>query len=129
LLTEFHKQPASLAERLLATMPDPLLRQMSDTDDVIRALATDFASRELGRMSPRIVSISGGPSPTEYTRFCRAFYRVDLFYTVFGTPGFQEAADHWFLRRLSPWENEQLGCVYDYLEAKFREGKSEDILS
>jgi hypothetical protein len=34
------------------------------------------------------------------------------------------AADHWFLRRQPPWENEQLGCVYDYLEAKLREGES-----
>ncbi|KAK7452058.1 hypothetical protein Landi51_04720 [Colletotrichum acutatum] len=69
-----------------------------------------------------------GLSSSEYSRFCRAFYRVDLFYVLFGAvgnfnTGFGEG--NLLLHRHPPWENEQLGCVHDFIKAKYQEASSD----
>ncbi|KAK4233906.1 hypothetical protein C8A03DRAFT_47648 [Achaetomium macrosporum] len=102
LLDELYSQPARLAARL-PELPTTLIRNMSRTHNTIHTLATDFAASALERISPQSASTSKPLSPTEYFRFCRAFYLVDLFYTLFRH------------------DNEQLGCVYEYLEVKFAE--------
>jgi hypothetical protein len=61
-------------------------------------------------------------SPTEYFRFCCAFYRVELFCTLFRSGAFEDDMNPWFFSRHAPWGNEQLGCVYEQLEARFAEG-------
>ncbi|KAK3946828.1 hypothetical protein QBC32DRAFT_225409 [Pseudoneurospora amorphoporcata] len=116
LLDELYSQPTLLSARV-PTLPKRLLRNMSRTHDAMHALATDFATKAWTRISPQTASASIVLSPTEYFRFCRAFYRAELFYTL-----------SWFFRKYSPWENEQIGCVSDYLQAKFVEA-SRDVLA
>lgn len=62
-------------------------------------------------------------SSLEYYRFCRAFYRVELFYKLFRDS--EDNPREYFpsFARLPPWENEQICCVHDYLERRFAEGE------
>lgn len=46
-----------------------------------------------------------------------------LFYTLFREGAIEKEMNPWFLSRHAPWENEQLGSVYEYLDAKFAEGE------
>jgi hypothetical protein len=96
---------------------------MAGTHDAIHALATDFAASAWTRISsspsaPKSMALS----PTEYFRFCCAFYRVELFCTLFRSGAFEDDMNPWFFSRHAPWGNEQLGCVYEQLEARFAEG-------
>ncbi|KAK1775415.1 hypothetical protein QBC45DRAFT_422270 [Copromyces sp. CBS 386.78] len=124
LLDELYSQPTLLSARV-PTLPKTLLRNMSRTHDAMHALATDFATKAWTRISPQTASASIVLSPTEYFRFCRAFYRAELFYTLCQTDHERAA---WFFRKHPPWENEQIGCVYDYLQAKFAQA-SRDVLA
>ncbi|KAL1837836.1 hypothetical protein VTJ49DRAFT_3364 [Mycothermus thermophilus] len=64
-------------------------------------------------------------SPHEQFRFCRAFYRVELFNMLFRGGEFsEEAVRSWFFSRLPPWELEQLGCAHLFLEMEFASGTS-----
>ena len=100
---------------------------MSHTHEAIHALAIDFATSAMD-LIPLRDAASTGPSAgialssLEYFRFCRAFYRVDLFYTLFRDRPFGYDMRARFFSRQPAWENEQLGCVYEYLEARFARG-------
>ena len=120
LLDELYRSPPRLAARMHA-LPPPVLRIMSCTHDAIHALATGFATRA----QELIPSGTSGTvlSPTENFRFCRAFYRVELFYSVFRDGGFDDKMQPWFFSRHPPWENEQLASVYEYLEERFARGE------
>jgi len=60
-------------------MPKMNLQNMRRMQDIIHTLASDLAARSWALLSPQTVE---GPvlSPEEYFRFCRAFYRVELFF-------------------------------------------------
>ncbi|KAI1658971.1 hypothetical protein F4813DRAFT_355275 [Daldinia decipiens] len=70
-------------------------------------------------------------SSSEYLRFCRAFYRVELYFCLFrcrnslGSVPFHE---HRFFSNLPPWEKEQLASVQDFLELKLSQS-SHDVLA
>ncbi|KND92089.1 hypothetical protein TOPH_03424, partial [Tolypocladium ophioglossoides CBS 100239] len=126
--TLFH-EPAQLTSRV-RTMPRRLIGIMARTHDVVHRLATDFATDSWARLSQADASSASKSlslSPAEYFRFCRALYQVELFYSLFrGEPGdstgtFEESMNPWFFSRQPPWENEQLGCVQEFLEAKLAE--------
>jgi hypothetical protein len=123
LLNDVYYQPARLAARA-AQLPNSLVRRMSYTHSVILASTTDFAALALERISRRdgATSTTLPLSPAELFRFCRAFYRVELFYTLFRCGALVDDVNHWFFWRQPPWENEQLGCIYRYLEAKVDQG-------
>jgi hypothetical protein len=126
LLEELYRSPARLAARVSA-LPTPVVRKMARTHDAIHALATSFATTAQERISPpRTVTAL---SPSEYFRFCRAFYRAELFYTLFGHRGFNDTMKEWFFWRHRDWENEQLACVYDYLDERFTQGESVKYLA
>ncbi|KAK4120111.1 hypothetical protein N657DRAFT_649458 [Parathielavia appendiculata] len=131
LLDELYERPARLVDRL-PTFPTTLIWKISRTHDVIHAFATDFATRALDCIAPG--AASAGPctvvalSPLEYFRFRRAFYRVELFYTLFQDSLFRKNMDNWFFSRHPFWENEQIGCVHEYLLARFAEA-SRDIVA
>jgi hypothetical protein len=102
---------------------------MGRTYDAVHALASGFAAGALENVSRRSASLRSALSPTEWFRFCRAFYRVELFYAIF-RDGLIETivmANNWFFVRFPPWEIEQIGCVSEYLEARFAEGRSASI--
>jgi len=120
LLDGLYRSPAHLAARVRA-LPTPVLLNMSRTHDAIHALATHFATSAQERISNGTTSTA--LSPTEYFRFCRAFYRVELFYTIFRDGGFDDWMKPWFFSRHPPWENEQLASVYEYLEERFAQGE------
>ena len=126
LLDDLYNQPACLAARL-PMLPPNLIRQMGRTHEAIHALAIDFATSAQDCIPPRDAASTGAStrialSSLEYFRFCRAFYRVDLFYSLFRTGSFGDSMNPWFFSRHPPWENEQLGCIYEYLDARFARG-------
>ena len=80
----------------------------------------------LERISLRNGAVSTGLplSSPELFRFCRAFYRVELYYTLFRDDRFADDVNRWFFWRQPAWENEQLGCICSYLDAKLDQGLS-----
>lgn len=123
LLNDLYYQPARLAARA-PQLPNSLVRRMGYNHSVILASATDFAALALERISRRdgATSTTLPLSPAEPFCFCRAFYRTELFYTLFRCGALADDANHWFFWRQPPWENEQLGCIYRYLEGKLDQG-------
>src|SRR5262245_50545613 len=103
--------------------------EMDRTHEVIHEMVMDFATEAWDLLSQGKLGLAVALSFKEYTRFCRAFYRVELFYTLFrrqeesdlGMDILSEIQD--FLSRHPPWENEQLACVHDFLEKKLSRGE------
>lgn len=125
LLDELRTQPSKLTSRL-PTISLPQLLQLSRTHGVIHGFVTDFSTSAWVHLSRR----QGGPrlpesvslSPTEYYRFCRAFYWAELYFRLFRRE-FPEGRDGApFLSKLQPWEIEQIGCAHDFLELQFSKG-------
>lgn len=68
-------------------------------------------------------------STNEVTRIERSLYRFEIYCNLFRdsaqftfAPG-PEQREAYF-SKFSPWENEQLACVQDYLSGAIREGKA-----
>ncbi len=120
LLDELYRSPARLAAHV-SGLPPPVLRSMSRKHDAIHAFATGFATSAWHRISPSATA-SVVLSPTEYFRFCRAFYRIELFYALFRDSEFELSTNLLFFWRHHPWENEQLASGYEYLEERFAQG-------
>ncbi|KAF2489262.1 hypothetical protein BU16DRAFT_598145 [Lophium mytilinum] len=128
LLDTLYKDPAQLIARL-QTMPLPMVLRMGCTHNVIHDLAAEFATDAWGLLLQGDSRVSGdlSLSSKEEFRFHRAFYRVELFFQLFrdyqgGEAGLLEAREfQQFLSRHPPWENEQLGCVHDFLEKRLSE--------
>ncbi|KAK4465897.1 hypothetical protein QBC42DRAFT_283058 [Cladorrhinum samala] len=120
LLDNLYNQPAGVAARL-PKFPKALIKKMGRTHDAIHTLARSFARSALRGISPQSASSTSiNLSPSEYFRFCSAFYRAEMFYKLFQGPAFEDNMHAaLFFSRHPPWENEQLGCIYEYLEAKF----------
>lgn len=131
LLKTFIKEPSKLRSQF-RTLPVPLLVKMGKLHDPIQSLATQFADHawahiinDQGSQTDRNICLS----PTENYRFCRAFYKFELFCNLFRSTmptGFVSVSDEerrWFFAQYGPWENEQLASVHDFLELKFSEGK------
>ncbi|KAI2626753.1 hypothetical protein GGR54DRAFT_484076 [Hypoxylon sp. NC1633] len=137
LLETLYTEPSKLADRL-RTMPIPLLARMGHMHDVIHSLATEFASRawiHISKEPGSQVSSSLSLSLKEYFRFCRAFYRAELYLSInrnsmepLDAASFRDSDKEWFTSKHPPWENEQLGCVQYFLELKFSEA-SRDVLA
>ncbi|KAH0424227.1 hypothetical protein CcaCcLH18_11663 [Colletotrichum camelliae] len=135
LLNTLYEEPMSLADRL-TSLPITTLMGMSRTHNGILALTTDFANDAWNRLRqaddslPATVSLS----TTEQFRFHRAFYRIQMFYGLFAGKSsnpntvFEENVNRWFFSKHPLWENEQLGCIHDFLEARLAKA-SIDVLA
>lgn len=132
LLDTLSNDPAQLSARV-SSMPVSSLGIMARMHELIRSLATSFATEAWARLSSGNDGDGDGcgglvPSPAEDFRFCRAFYRLELFYRLARGGGdqtggnFAEDIDSWFFSRQPLWENEQIGCAHEFLEAKFCQG-------
>ena len=94
--------------------------------------ATEFASYALYK-NPTLRGSNAAPSSTEMIRTKRILYRFELFCNLFRKPSHDrmrrgerncliqpipfedEELRDIFFDKFSPWENEQLGCIHDYL--------------
>jgi hypothetical protein len=101
------------------------LRHIIRMHDIIHELVMEFASSAWSILSPDDINLSS----SEYFRFYRAFYRFELLCSLFSTqaPKFSDLenskAKAQFLSKHPPWENEQIGCVHDFLERKMSKGQ------
>ncbi|KAF3074796.1 hypothetical protein CFAM422_003079 [Trichoderma lentiforme] len=136
LLETFIKEPSKLRSQF-RTLSVPLLVKIGRLHDPIQSLATQFANNawahiinDQGSQTDRNICLSA----TENYRFCRAFYKFELFCNLFRSTmptGFVSVSDEerrWFFAQYAPWENEQLTSVHDFLELKLSEG-SYDVLA
>ena len=105
---------------------------MSKIHSCVDFFATEFASFALSK-NRTIQGSNVAPSFTEMIRIRRVLYRFELYCNLFRKPGFDrmlrgerncliqprafEAQEQRgiFWDMFSPWENEQLGCIHDYL--------------
>ncbi|KAI5457678.1 hypothetical protein BGZ63DRAFT_427714 [Mariannaea sp. PMI_226] len=136
LLDTLYHDPENLVARL-QNIHLPLALKMGCTHDAIHDFVIDFAEDALGLLFPENQAALDQftLSPTEYLRFCRAFYRTELFFVLFGTDppstesgAFSGSENELLFSRHSPWENEQIACVYDFLEKRFSQA-SHDVLA
>ncbi len=105
---------------------------MSKLHRCVEFFAAKFASVALSK-NPTTRDSNATPSCTEMIRIKRILYRFELYCNLFRKPGFdrmvrgerncliqpspfrtQEQQDIFF-DMFAPWENEQLGCIHDYL--------------
>jgi hypothetical protein len=93
--------------------------------DVVHKLALYFADTTLQKLRPSATPRAHHLSQREYGRVCRAFYRAEIYFRLF--PKFtqdktllltREDRTRFFFGPYSPWVNEQLVCVHDFLERK-----------
>lgn len=117
---------AQLNARLsLDEMPFDDLLYMARMHDIIHGLVMEFAGSAWSILSPHDTNLS----VSEYSRFCRAFYRFEILCSLFSTesPVFTDLeaskAKAQFFSKHPSWENEQIGCVHDFLERKMSEGQ------
>jgi hypothetical protein len=139
LLDTLYLEPSKLTDRLLR-MPVPLLAKTGHTHDVIDNFVAEFAGSAWAHLAnqegSRLVSDRLSLSSTEYFRFCRAFYRVELYFSLFrsssnapsdsseGHNDGSEGQNEWFCSKYPPWENEQIGCALEFLELQLVKGQS-----
>lgn len=94
-------------------------------DDYIRCTLLEYPVAGAENASPT------SPSPSERHRIEGTFYRFELYCNLFRQE--RSRVDNYFeseeqrdifFERFSPWENEQLACVHDYLMHKITPGTS-----
>lgn len=101
--------------------PVARLVKMSRTHDMIHGFVMHYAQRAKACINPK----SYDPvvlSPTEYMRFCRAFYRLDLCNLLHVLFGYGPTVEQRLYHAYFPWENEQVASVLEYLKDRFRLG-------
>ncbi|KAI1742042.1 hypothetical protein F4680DRAFT_464300 [Xylaria scruposa] len=126
LLEILRNKPDILIDRL-RDYPLTSLVQLGHTHDLVEKYANEFAEEAWGSTDkPVLQPIDRFPfgdllylSPAEEFRFYRAFYRHELYVRFFleDNPQVMQLIKRFF-RGHSPWENEQLICVYDYLHSR-----------
>ena len=88
----------------------------------VEYFALDFASQALAKLSvpgDANAMLASPLTPDELHRTQRAFYRFEIYCNLFKArkPQVFDIHEHRgvFFSNFSPWENEQLGCIHDYL--------------
>lgn len=132
LLNALYYNPDQLVGHM-KTMPRKTLQKILRMYDIIHDLVKEYAKKAWLRFGQKRADPDSPGftlSHDEHFRFCRAFYRVEIFYSLFRHSGndsnngtFMVIANHCFFSRHAPWENEQLGCVSSFLESMFARGK------
>jgi hypothetical protein len=122
LLDRLYNEPARLAAKL-KTMPLGDLIVMEHLHDLICTFTDDAMGHAWSLLSKDELELS----QTEHIRVCRAFCRVELLLNLFRTELSDSLAGtekEMFLNRHPPWESEQMGCIHDFLQKKFVDGRS-----
>ncbi|PCD29167.1 hypothetical protein AU210_011708 [Fusarium oxysporum f. sp. radicis-cucumerinum] len=114
--------------------------EVARVNDALSGLRDEFALCSLRKLhgvnQDEPMASDHGLSPGEYYRISRAFYRFQIYRNLFLDkeqeinlfPSYDEDEDEdlssdnelkkLFFDRHSPWVNEQLACVYDFLETR-----------
>ena len=104
--------------------------QISKLYSHIDYFVADFAHKTLVK-SPTAAH-RAWPSPHERVRIARTFYRFETYCNLFRNPKRNlftiEEQREIFFGCFSPWENEQLACVHDYLFRAVSPGMDETFL-
>ncbi|KAI1077085.1 hypothetical protein F5B20DRAFT_553159 [Whalleya microplaca] len=130
VLDPLFNEPSQLASQLRSLPADRVIK-MGLMHNMVTRWANDFAADAWSLLgtNPGVSASALGSlslSPTEHFMFRRAFYLMELFITLF--PGIDEKHGHHFFSELAPWEIEQLVCVHDFLEKKFRQASLEFMM-
>ncbi|KAH6619169.1 hypothetical protein B0J18DRAFT_467345 [Chaetomium sp. MPI-SDFR-AT-0129] len=88
---------------------------MSRTHDRMHGFVMDYAKQARDLIDPKSVGDAVVLTSTEYTQFCRAFYRVDLCNLLLELFGSGPAIDPSLLHAYFPWENEQVATTYEVM--------------
>lgn len=118
------EQPGDLASEIHG-LSLPALATMSRTHSVIDEFATDFARGAWATLSEHVHGQSQPLtlSPDEELRIFRAFYRMELYFSLSRhVDTFDDKFGPSFCLRFAPWELEQISSVQEYLEARFAQG-------
>ncbi|ETS87759.1 hypothetical protein PFICI_01587 [Pestalotiopsis fici W106-1] len=113
-------------EQLVARMRTMHLRDLvhlGHVHDIMHTMSTDFMRQAWSLLGQDHLILS----PVESFRVKRAFYRFELLCNLCHRhPSTIESEiekryypTEQLLRKHSPWENEQLGCIYNFIEEKF----------
>lgn len=118
LLDTLYNNPGQLLTQL-SSMPRGDMQRIMDKHRIIDSMALQFAPEASALLRPNETGATA-LSPTEYFHFCRALYRVDLYYNIF--PGkwrrLGDSRVELFHSKHAVWELEQVACAYDFLEDK-----------
>lgn len=119
-------KPPFLAWKLSRAIP------IAKLHNDIHYLATELASHAIAKIPASEEEPDSAHMPlstNEITRIERTLYRFEIYCNVFGRyaqftfiPGAEQRAV--FFSKFAPWENEQLGCVHDYLAGAVKQGKN-----
>lgn len=132
VLLDLHDEPGFLESRLIS-LPNQELGTLSRMYTIIEKRTLEFAVTALDRLhtcmlEPWFLRMSF--TSTENIRICRGFYRVELYYALFGygphatdNPGKLESDQDLFFMKYPPWELEQFYCIRAYLTRKLIEGR------
>ncbi|PVH92818.1 hypothetical protein DM02DRAFT_619692 [Periconia macrospinosa] len=102
-------------------LPSTDVYALSRLNGIITRFARRYISYALKESPRRQEDVERRPSKDEVARVHRAFYRFELWCNLFKTHKTNETIlepdqqREVFFDRFSPWENEQLACIYDYL--------------
>ncbi|KAH7163516.1 hypothetical protein B0J13DRAFT_518748 [Dactylonectria estremocensis] len=100
---------------------------ISRLDDALTKLRSEFCESTLQKLygldrDDPISAVRQGLSDEELYRISRALYRFQIYGNLFldqeDAEKTGEAQKALFFGRHSPWVNEQLACIYDYLETR-----------
>lgn len=126
----FSKTPSQAKEELAEIVPREAVHAI-DTYKAIKSFAEKYAARAFALLQKeRIFDVSTPPfSPSEMHRIERSFYIFELYCALYGnldhmTGSMFSPEREEFFAQATPWENEQLACVNDFLIKEFRPGKS-----
>ncbi|KAF4879909.1 hypothetical protein CGCSCA1_v000804 [Colletotrichum siamense] len=108
---------------------------MSKRHQAIVEFTSSFAAESWGRLHSDQLQVTTQPnlSVEERYNFCRAFYRLELFYTLFRNmykdrrEPLGNTAHVKFFSRNPLWENEQIGSVAEFWESRFAEASTDVI--
>ncbi|KAF6236490.1 hypothetical protein HO173_005271 [Letharia columbiana] len=108
--------------------PLPQITILSQVQHAVRFAMKDFCQATLSK-HPLSSEREGDITPLsthEARRISRAFYRFEIFCTVFSQPGFKvkrklDCMDmcHLFLNQFPPWEVEEIACIRDYITGRY----------
>ncbi|KAH7022154.1 hypothetical protein EDB80DRAFT_628843 [Ilyonectria destructans] len=134
LLKDLYQEPDQMSNEI-GSLPLPSILRIGYNHDIIHSLVMEFAKDawELLSQDRQEMLSDFSLSSTEYVRFCRAFYRADLLLCLLR--GGKHKYRNEFETTLNldffyhpPWEDEQLGCVHDFLEKRFSQA-SRDVVA
>ncbi|CAM1510998.1 Fc.00g085110.m01.CDS01 [Cosmosporella sp. VM-42] len=136
-LTEFYDEPCGLlgqCERLNLVQA----LEIGTFHDTLVKLRDGYAKTTLRKLynlnyNIELTAARAKISPGEDYRICRALYRFQIFRNLFLDQPLSLDSDKpskaLFFDRHSPWVNEQLSCVYDYLEERYTAAYRASVVS